>query len=62
MTDIEISRNSNKLNIIDVAKKLNLDEDDLVLYGKYKAKISCDINKPKGKLIFTVSTDLNIVK
>ena len=39
MTDIEISRNSNKLNIVEVANKLSLDKDDLVLYGDYKAKI-----------------------
>ena len=55
MTDIEISRNSKKLNIIDVAKKLNLGEDDLVLYGKHKAKISCDISKSKGKLILVTA-------
>ena len=55
MTDIEISRNSKKLNIIDVAKKLNLGEDDLILYGKHKAKISCDISKSKGKLILVTA-------
>ena len=55
MTDIEISRNSKKLNIIDVAKKLDLSEDDLILYGKYKAKISCDIKKAKGKLILVTA-------
>ena len=55
MTDIEISRNSKKLNIIDVAKKLGLSEDDLILYGKYKAKISCDIKKAKGKLILVTA-------
>jgi formyltetrahydrofolate synthetase len=55
MTDIEISRNSNKLNIVDVAKKINLSEDDLVLYGKYKAKISSEISEPKGKLILVTA-------
>ena len=55
MTDIEISRNSNKLNIIDVAKKIGLSEDDLILYGKYKAKICSDINDSKGKLILVTA-------
>ena len=34
MTDIEISRNSKKLDIREIAKKLDLKEDDLELYGK----------------------------
>ena len=55
MTDIEISRNSNKLNITEVAKKIGLVQDDLLLYGNYKAKICCDINKPKGKLILVTA-------
>ena len=39
MTDIEIARNT-KLEKIDlIAKKVEIDEDDLELYGKYKAKI-----------------------
>ena len=40
MTDIEIARNTKLDNIIDVAKNININEDDLELYGKYKAKIS----------------------
>ena len=55
MTDIEISRNSNKLNIVDVAKKIGLSEDDLILYGKYKAKICSKINDSKGKLILVTA-------
>lgn len=51
MTDIEISRNSNKLNIVDVASKLNLTIDDLELYGKYKAKINKKSGNFDGKLI-----------
>ena len=39
MTDIEISRNSNKKNIVDVAKSIGIDKDELILYGDYKAKI-----------------------
>ena len=42
----------NKLQpIIEIAKKLNLTEDDIELYGKYKAKISAKIKNKKGKLI-----------
>lgn len=38
-TDIEIAQNTEKKRIVDIAKKINLSEDDLELYGKYKAKI-----------------------
>lgn len=39
-TDIEIAREATMLPIKEVAKSLNISEDDLELYGKYKAKIS----------------------
>ena len=56
MTDIEISRNSNKLNIVEVANKLSLDKDDLVLYGDYKAKIkSKDFGLKDGKLVLVTA-------
>ena len=55
-TDIEISNECNMLDIRDIAKKLGLNEDNLELYGKYKAKISLDkLNKSKGKLILVTS-------
>ena len=56
-TDIEISNECVMQNIKDVAKKLNLNEEDLELYGKYKAKINVDnINKKTdGKLILVTS-------
>lgn len=55
MTDIEISRNSNKKNILEVATELGLSKDDLVLYGDYKAKIkSCPSNND-GKLILVTA-------
>ena len=56
MTDIEISRNSNKLNIIDVGKKIGFKKNDLELYGNYKAKIK-NINgrKKQGKLILVTA-------
>lgn len=55
MTDIEISRNSSKKHILEVAKKIGLSRDDLVLYGDYKAKIkSCPSNN-NGKLILVTA-------
>jgi len=56
MTDIEISRNCKKLNIVDVAEKLSLTKDDLVLYGDYKAKIkNINIKNRDGKLILVTA-------
>ncbi len=40
MTDIEIARNAELENITEIAKKININEEDIELYGKYKAKIS----------------------
>ena len=45
MTDIEIAKNVKLEKIEDIAKKLNIDEDDIECYGKYKAKISNEIYK-----------------
>ena len=60
MTDIEIARNTKLEKIVDVAKKIGLDEEDLELYGKYKAKISDSVykkieNKKEGKLILVTA-------
>ena len=60
MTDIEIARNTKLDNIVDVAKNININEDNLELYGKYKAKISNDlynkIEKNKnGKLVLVTA-------
>ena len=55
MTDIEISRNSKKDFIGDVAKKINLTEKDLLLYGDEKAKIKKICDNPKGKLILVTA-------
>ena len=40
-SDIEIAQSIKLNDIVDVAKKIDLDVKDLDLYGKYKAKISC---------------------
>ena len=60
MTDIEIARNTKLENIVDIAKKINVSEDDIEQYGKYKAKISNNVyenlkNKNNGKLILTTA-------
>ena len=43
LSDIEISKNAKMLPIQEVAKKINISEDDLELYGKYKAKLSSEL-------------------
>ena len=60
MTDIEISRNAKLEKISDVAKKYGITEDDIEMYGKYKAKISDQFiqkmqNKADGDLILVTS-------
>ena len=58
-SDIEISRSCNKKSIIDIAKKIGIDEEDVELYGKYKAKV--DYTKyqssSNGKLILVTSVN-----
>jgi len=39
MTDIEIAQSNTMEHIRDIASKLNIKEDDLEMYGKYKAKL-----------------------
>ena len=61
-TDIEISNESKKLDIKKVAKKLNIPNRYLEVYGSTKAKISLDIMKKfkdqeNGKLILVTSTN-----
>lgn len=60
MTDIEIARNTKLDNIIDIANKLNINVEDLELYGKYKAKINNSIysklkDNKDGKLILVTA-------
>lgn len=38
-TDIEIAQSADIKPIVEIAKQLNIDSDDLELYGKYKAKL-----------------------
>lgn len=39
MTDIEIARNTKLEKIVEIAKKLDIEEEDIEQYGKYKAKL-----------------------
>ena len=60
MTDIEIARNTELEKINKVAEKLNIDEEDIECYGKYKAKISNSVyeklkDKKDGKLILVTA-------
>lgn len=50
LSDIQIAQQAKMLPITEVAAKLNISEDDLDLYGKYKAKLSMSlINRLKEK-------------
>lgn len=42
-------------NIIEIANKIKLTEEDLFCYGKYMAKIEKNLNNKKGKLILVTS-------
>ncbi|MDE6047862.1 MAG: formate--tetrahydrofolate ligase, partial [Anaeroplasmataceae bacterium] len=57
LTDLEIAQQAKMLSIKEVAEKLNLTEEDIELYGKYKAKIHLDAvkNNPKGKVILVTA-------
>lgn len=60
MEDIAIARNAKLEKITQIAKKLNIEEEQLEQYGKYKAKISQNIykklkNKKNGKLILVTA-------
>ena len=59
-TDIQIAQEAKMQPIWEVAKKLDIDMDDLELYGKYKAKLSDDFLKslegrPQGKLVLVTA-------
>ena len=58
-SDIQIAQEAKMEPIIKIAEKLNLTEDDIELYGKYKCKIGLDVlnnNKSKeGKLVLVTA-------
>lgn len=59
-SDIQIAQEANMEHITKIAKKLNLTEDDIEQYGKYKCKLSLDIleknkDKKNGKLVLVTA-------
>ena len=55
LSDIEIAESCKLEDIRKIAQKINLSEDDLELYGKYKAKINLSNVNPKSKLILVTA-------
>ncbi|NLU42553.1 MAG: formate--tetrahydrofolate ligase [Firmicutes bacterium] len=58
--DIEIAQGAKLKPITEIARAIGISEEDLELYGKYKAKVSLDLvrsarSKPRGKLIYTTA-------
>lgn len=61
-TDIEIAQGAEMKKILEIGKKVGLTEDELELYGNYKAKISEDAferlkDKEDGKLILVTAVN-----
>ena len=61
-TDIQIAQEATMLPIRDVAAKYGIGEDDLELYGKYKAKFSDELlnaieDRPDGKLVLVTASN-----
>lgn len=59
-TDIEIAQEAKMIHIKDVAKQLDITEDELDFYGKYKAKLSDELldrikNNKDGKLVLVTA-------
>ena len=60
LSDIQIAQQASCLPITEIAKKLNIDTDDLEMYGKYKAKLPLSLNekykdRENGKLILVTA-------
>ncbi len=60
LSDIEIAQKAKMQKITDVAAKLGIGEDDIELYGKYKAKLSYDLirkvaGNKAGKLVLVTA-------
>lgn len=60
LEDIEIAKNAKMKNIKEIAEKININEEYIKQYGKYKAKINLDIfkkleNEKNGKLVLVTS-------
>ena len=60
LSDIQIAQQATCLPVNEIAKKLNIDEDDLELYGKFKAKLPLSLSekykdRENGKLILVTA-------
>ncbi|MCR5231972.1 MAG: formate--tetrahydrofolate ligase [Acholeplasmatales bacterium] len=56
LTDLEIAQKAEIKPITEIAKELGIDEENLELYGKYKAKVSLDsFGNKDGKLILVTA-------
>ena len=57
LSDIEIAQQAKMLKITEVAAKLGIPEEDIEMYGRYKAKLSMDLIRrmeavtPKGEIL-----------
>ncbi len=61
-TDIQIAQEATMLPVTEVAKRLDIDPEELELYGKYKAKLSEKLinslsSKPNGKLVLVTAVN-----
>lgn len=59
-TDIEIAQAAKMVHIREIAEKLDISEEELDLYGKYKAKLSDELirrieKNPDGKLVLVTA-------
>ena len=59
-TDVQIAQEAQMKPIVEVASQLDISDDELELYGKYKAKISPDVlerlkDLPNGKLVLVTA-------
>jgi formate--tetrahydrofolate ligase len=59
-SDLEIAQEATLLPVLEIARHLGLAEDDLDLYGKYKAKIHLDVvdrlkDRPDGKYVMVTA-------
>ena len=59
-TDIQIAQEATLKPITEIAKEVGLDQQDIEMYGHYKAKISLDVakrlaSKPDGKLVLVTA-------
>ena len=59
-TDVQIAQEAQMKPIVEVASQLDISDDELELYGKFKAKISPDVlerlkDRPNGKLVLVTA-------